>query len=250
MSQNIWIVEKEVLRMKPEMDKPSTEKNNTREIYEELGFPNSSYQDALEVYNEQLQKQPTIIRGDNNLWKEGQELVEGKDFKIEKKDEYYPEPWHENPDESICEVLVAIPIKQPHSSNILLKDIVLEEYQKGNIVIATGEGLAKMPLKEFMKQPVEGMLYDLNRNEAVVLTFIDDPKWINDFAVAKVIQELKKQLDNIPILENPDNDEIRKAFESTPTHGKPYGTTDGYINTLRSTLREYGLDIYKMPKSV
>ena len=52
-----------------------------------------------------------------------------------------------------------------------------------------------MPLKEFVKQPASGMLYDLNRSEVVVLTFIKDPKWINDYAVAKVIQELKLQLD-------------------------------------------------------
>jgi hypothetical protein len=77
-----------------------------------------------------------------------------------------------------------------------IKDIILREYAKGNIVVATFEGIQAMPLKEFVKQPVEGMLYDLNRNEAVVLTFIKDPKWINDYAVAKVIQELKSQIDN------------------------------------------------------
>lgn len=45
--------------------------------------------------------------------------------------------------------------------------------------------------KEFIKQPIEGMLYDLNRNEVTVLTLIEDPKWVNDYAVSKVIQELK-----------------------------------------------------------
>lgn len=42
------------------------------------------------------------------------------------------------------------------------------------------------------------------------------------------------------------NEEIRKAFQSTETVGKPYGTTDGYINTLKSTLHEQGLDIVKI----
>lgn len=42
------------------------------------------------------------------------------------------------------------------------------------------------------------MLYDLNRSEAVALTFLDtDPKWINDYAVAKVIRALKNKIDKL-----------------------------------------------------
>ena len=51
-----------------------------------------------------------------------------------------------------------------------IKNKILEEYKKGNIVVAGIEGLQGMPISEFIKQPVEGMLYDLNRNEAIVLT--------------------------------------------------------------------------------
>ena len=54
-----------------------------------------------------------------------------------------------------------------------------------------------MPIKEFIKQPTEGMLYDLNRSDVVVFTFIDDPKWINDYAVAKVITELKNRIEEL-----------------------------------------------------
>ena len=71
-----------------------------------------------------------------------------------------------------------------------IKDIILSEYKKGNIVVSTFEGLKVMPLDEFVKQPVEDMLYDLNRDELVILTFINDPKWINDFASTKVIRKL------------------------------------------------------------
>ena len=81
-----------------------------------------------------------------------------------------------------------------------IKGIILSEYKKGNIVVSTFEGLQVMPLNEFIKQPAEGMLYDLNRNEAVVLTFINDPKWVNDYACAKVIKKLaegNKQRDAI-----------------------------------------------------
>jgi len=75
-----------------------------------------------------------------------------------------------------------------------IKDKVLKEYKKGNIVVVGVDGLQGMPIKEFIKQPVEGMLYDLNRDEATVLTLIDDPKWVNDYAVSKVIVALKKRI--------------------------------------------------------
>lgn len=78
-----------------------------------------------------------------------------------------------------------------------IKSKILEEYEKGNIVFAGIEGLLVAPLSEFIKQPVEGMLYDLNRGEAVVLTFLPDPKWINDYAVARVIRALKDRIDEL-----------------------------------------------------
>jgi hypothetical protein len=81
-----------------------------------------------------------------------------------------------------------------------LQDKVLEEYRKGNIVVATFEGLMAMPLAQIINQPADGILYDLNRSEEIVLTFIDDPKWVNDYAVAKTIRVLKDRIDE---LENP-----------------------------------------------
>lgn len=77
-----------------------------------------------------------------------------------------------------------------------LKKIILDEYKKGNIVFMSPEGLKTCKLKEFADQPIEGLLYDLNRDEATILTFIDEAKWINDFACAKVIRELKKRLNS------------------------------------------------------
>lgn len=85
-----------------------------------------------------------------------------------------------------------------------IKEIVLAEYRKGNIVIATVAGLQVMPLKDVVKQPVDGLLYDLNRNEEVVLTFITDPKWVNDYATIQVIRELKRQLEASPEAEEID----------------------------------------------
>ena len=79
------------------------------------------------------------------------------------------------------------------------KDLIIDEYEKGNIVYMGIDGIMVSKLSEFVKQPVEGILYDLNKLEEVVLTFINDPKWINDYAVAKVIRELKKQVEELVI---------------------------------------------------
>jgi len=77
------------------------------------------------------------------------------------------------------------------------KKLVLQNAKKGNVVIMTFEGAAAVNLKKFVEQPTEGLLYDLNRLPEVVLTFIDDPKWVNDYAVSLVITELKSQLEEI-----------------------------------------------------
>lgn len=78
-----------------------------------------------------------------------------------------------------------------------VKNMILEEYQKGNIVVSGIEGLQSMDLEEFIKQPADGILYDLNRNESVVLTFLPDPKWVNDYAVSQVIRALKNRIDKL-----------------------------------------------------
>ena len=78
-----------------------------------------------------------------------------------------------------------------------IKEIVLNQYENGNIVVAGIEGLQAMSIKEFIKQDAEFILYDLNRSEAVVLNFIDDPKWVNDYAVAKVIRALKERISEL-----------------------------------------------------
>jgi hypothetical protein len=56
----------------------------------------------------------------------------------------------------------------------------------------THEGLMEAKLDEVIKQPTEGLLYDLNRDRITILTYINDPKWVNDFACMKVIEKLKE----------------------------------------------------------
>ena len=75
-----------------------------------------------------------------------------------------------------------------------MKEIILEEYRKGNVVVANLGGIKTMKLEDIIKQPAEGILYDLNRLESVILSFLPDPKWINDYAASQVIRELKKRI--------------------------------------------------------
>jgi len=112
-----------------------------------------------------------------------------------------------------------------------IKDLVLSEYEKGNVVIADIEGLKTANLKEFIKQNIQGLLYDLNRNESVVLTFIKDPKWVNDFAVCKVITELKSQNEKLRNVINTLLDSI--CFVKTE-HNSDYIITQQDIDLLKS----------------
>lgn len=81
------------------------------------------------------------------------------------------------------------------------RDLVLKKAEEGKVVLMTFDGLMEADLEKFIEQPTEGLLYDLNRDRATVLTFIEDPKWVNDFAVGLVIAKLKEKIDNQKIQE-------------------------------------------------
>lgn len=68
--------------------------------------------------------------------------------------------------------------------------VVDDEFKKGNICFISIDGVVSTDFKTFLAQPVEGILYDLNRLEEVIGTFINDPKWVNDYAMAKTVRAL------------------------------------------------------------
>lgn len=76
-----------------------------------------------------------------------------------------------------------------------LKNLVLQKEKEGKVALMTPEGLLSANLEVFIKQPTEGLLYDLNRDKATVLTLMDK-KWVNDYAVGLVIAKLKEYYDN------------------------------------------------------
>ena len=76
-----------------------------------------------------------------------------------------------------------------------IKGVVLAKEKEGKVCFLTFDGLMSADLDSFVKQPIDGLLYDLNRGPEVVLSFISDPKWINDYAVSLVIRRLKEKLE-------------------------------------------------------
>jgi len=77
-----------------------------------------------------------------------------------------------------------------------LKDIISKKASEGKLVfLAMDDMLAEANIDDFVNQPLDGLLYDLNRLPEVIMTFIDDPKWVNDYAVYLVIKKLKEFYD-------------------------------------------------------
>jgi hypothetical protein len=75
-----------------------------------------------------------------------------------------------------------------------LRDRILAERKAGNVVFwGLPDELMCAKLDDIVRQDAEGLLYDLNRLEEISMTFIDDPKWVNDFAVALVIRKIMEQ---------------------------------------------------------
>ena len=76
-----------------------------------------------------------------------------------------------------------------------LKKLVLDKRKEGKLVFwPLPDEMVSANISDFIKQPADGILWDLNRSEEVALSFMDDPKWLNDFAVALTIRALKSRI--------------------------------------------------------
>ncbi len=109
-----------------------------------------------------------------------------------------------------------------------IKKLVLDKRKEGKIVVMGIEGPMSMNIKEFIKQPVDGILYDLNRLEETALTFIDDPKWVNDFAVALTIRELYALIESLRT--------VAHAADDIAEPGALWSVTPTKMRNLRSAL--------------
>lgn len=74
--------------------------------------------------------------------------------------------------------------------------VVKENEDKGLVTIMNFDGLMSIPIDELIKQPTEGLLYDLNRDKITTITLGrgGNVRWVNDYAMALVIEYLMKQL--------------------------------------------------------
>lgn len=83
------------------------------------------------------------------------------------------------------------------------EDCVLDDEKKGYITIVSFDGFHTFNFEEFVKQPVDGLLYDLNMNKSTLLTFLADEnqqealKYVNQYAAARVIRKLKEEVDEL-----------------------------------------------------
>ena len=75
-------------------------------------------------------------------------------------------------------------------------DVIRNQEKYGNITIETIEGLAVIPLDDIVNWEADSLLYDLNRDKATTITLGRDgmERWINDYAVAVVIEYLLNEL--------------------------------------------------------
>lgn len=87
-------------------------------------------------------------------------------------------------------------ILSKEESERIIKDI-LEQEKLGNVIfVAPGELLCSS-IDNMINQPVEGLLYDLNRDKATCISNLKAGgiTWINNYAVALVIIRLKEKLE-------------------------------------------------------
>ena len=78
-------------------------------------------------------------------------------------------------------------------------EMVMEQEKQGNVVFEGIEGTMGAKISEFIQQPVEGILYDLNRDKVTLFSQYskDNIRWINDYAVAVTITALRAELERV-----------------------------------------------------
>lgn len=77
--------------------------------------------------------------------------------------------------------------------NTELLDKILELQKEGKIAFMTIDGLVSVDINNIIQQPAEGLLYDLNRDTASLMSLAKEGKnkrWINDMALAHVVTKL------------------------------------------------------------
>ena len=76
-------------------------------------------------------------------------------------------------------------------------EIIKQNEAQGAVVFMTSFGLMACNMERFVKQSADGLLFDLNRDEATILTLGEQglERWVNDYATAKVVRYLVGELE-------------------------------------------------------
>lgn len=72
-------------------------------------------------------------------------------------------------------------------------DMQRKSFEEGKVLFNTCEGLKEAKIEDLVNQPTEGLLYDLNRDTATVLTIFDEQKLMNELAAINILKFLHKQ---------------------------------------------------------
>ena len=80
-----------------------------------------------------------------------------------------------------------------------LQNLILSKKKEGNIVFHSLEGLMETKMENIIQQPAEGLLWDLNRDMATLLSRAseDNPYWVNDLALANITEYLINKINEI-----------------------------------------------------
>ena len=61
-------------------------------------------------------------------------------------------------------------------------------FNEGCVLYNTCDGVAKAKLEDIVNQPTDGLLYDLNRDEATICTIFPPEKILNELATINVLR--------------------------------------------------------------
>lgn len=72
-------------------------------------------------------------------------------------------------------------------------DMQRKAFEEGKVLYNTCDGLMEAKIEDLVNQPTDGLLYDLNRDTATVLTNFDEQKLMNELATINVLKYLQKK---------------------------------------------------------
>ena len=110
-------------------------------------------------------------------------------------------------------------------------DEILEGYKNGQLTYIDREGEHKIDVQEFVKTGSDNVLQKLNRTEHVLLKVANAApeklKWVNDYAMMKVINELYERVDDLNASLIAKDTEIERLNNEAAASRVSFETNDG-----------------------